>query len=58
MVTGKLLQTKELSWTSSINLTIPQNKLVSFPNLSTSTYASYLIIGEPIDVSRYYRWKE
>lgn len=57
MVTGKLLQKKEVSWTSSINLTIPQNKLVTFPGLSVSSQGSFSIVGEPIDIDRYYPWK-
>jgi TonB-linked SusC/RagA family outer membrane protein len=35
-------------WTTNLNLTIPENKLVDFPNLATSTYASSLVIGQPI----------
>jgi hypothetical protein len=55
-VTGKILQKKDLSWTSNANLTIPRNKLVSFPNLSTSAYANTLVVGEPVDVVSYYRF--
>lgn len=36
-------------WNSSINLSIPKNKLLAFPNLSTSSYG-YLIIGQPLSV--------
>jgi hypothetical protein len=35
-------------------LTIPQNKLVRFPDLANSSYASFLAIGKPIDINRYY----
>jgi TonB-linked SusC/RagA family outer membrane protein len=52
-LTGKLLQKKNFSWTSNANLTMPQNKLVSFPGLTTSTYANTLVIGEPVDVYSY-----
>jgi TonB-dependent starch-binding outer membrane protein SusC len=48
MVNTTNIKGKNFTWTSSINLTIPENKLVSFPNLSTSTYASSLIIGKPV----------
>jgi TonB-linked SusC/RagA family outer membrane protein len=56
MGTGKLIQTKNLTWTSSINLTIPQNKLIEFPGLESSTYSKTWRIGEPIDANSYYHW--
>ena len=46
------IKTKVIKWTSSINLTIPKNKLVAFPDLSSSTYSSTLIVGQPIGVQR------
>jgi TonB-dependent starch-binding outer membrane protein SusC len=55
-ITGKITQNKKFSWTSSANLTLPKNKLVSFPNLSSSTYANTLVIGEPVDVVRYFHF--
>jgi len=42
------LETPGFSWETNFNITIPSNKLVAFPNLATSTYASTLIIGEPV----------
>jgi TonB-dependent starch-binding outer membrane protein SusC len=55
-ITGRIMQQRNFSWTSSANLTIPQNKLLRFPGLDNSTYAAFLIIGEPIDMTRYYRY--
>jgi TonB-linked SusC/RagA family outer membrane protein len=55
-VTGKIMQKRDFTWTSNANLTIPQNKLVRFPGIANSTYANYLIIGEPIDVYSYYHY--
>jgi len=43
---------KLFSWTTAINLTIPQNSLIAFPNLTTSSYANSLIIGQPINIIR------
>ena len=40
MVTTKNIRGKNFSWTTSFNVTIPRNKLVSFPDLATSSYAS------------------
>ncbi|MEP7376047.1 MAG: SusC/RagA family TonB-linked outer membrane protein [Chitinophagaceae bacterium] len=46
------IKEKNLTWTSSINLTIPQNKLVAFPNLSSSTYSNSLVIGQPVTIQK------
>ncbi len=35
-------------WSTSINLTIPRNKLVEFPGLEQSTYANQFVIGQPL----------
>jgi TonB-linked SusC/RagA family outer membrane protein len=45
---------KDFEWTSSINLTIPVNKLVDFPKLETSTLSSTLVVGEPISSLKLY----
>lgn len=50
------LNTKDLNWTSSINITIPKNTLVSFPDLANSTYASRLFIGESVNISRQFHF--
>lgn len=55
-VTGKIVQQRNFSWTSNANLTLPQNKLVSFPDLANSTYAAFLFIGKPVDVTSYYHY--
>jgi TonB-linked SusC/RagA family outer membrane protein len=49
-LTSSNVKTKSFSWSTHINLTIPRNKLVTFPNLATSAYASLLIIGKPINI--------
>jgi TonB-linked SusC/RagA family outer membrane protein len=50
------IKTRDFDWTSRINLTLPQNKLVAFPNLSTSTYASNLVVGEPITIVKLFHF--
>src|SRR5690606_6540290 len=37
-------------WKSSLNFSMPRNKLVSFPGLESSSYSSIYIEGEPLDV--------
>jgi TonB-linked SusC/RagA family outer membrane protein len=42
------IKQKKFRWTSNLNLTIPRNKLLAFPNLAASSYASTLDVGKPI----------
>lgn len=42
----------DFSWTSSLNVTFYQNKLVSFPGIEKSFYASSYLVGQPIDMVR------
>jgi TonB-linked SusC/RagA family outer membrane protein len=41
------------NWSTAVNLTVPRNKLIAFPGLENSSYASLLIIGQPISISKY-----
>jgi TonB-linked SusC/RagA family outer membrane protein len=49
-------KSQNVSWSSNINLTIPRNKLIDFPKIESSTYATSLIIGEPVNVQRVYHF--
>ena len=42
------VKNKTFSWTMSINLTIPKNKLLAFPGLSSSPYSSEYIVGKSL----------
>jgi len=46
------VKAKYFQWRTSINFTIPKNTLLSFPNLNSSTYASFLALGEPLKVNK------
>lgn len=50
------LRRGDFSWTSNFNLTIPRNRLVSFPNLETSAYANRYLIGQPITIDKVYNY--
>jgi TonB-linked SusC/RagA family outer membrane protein len=43
------IRTKKVLWTSSFNLTVPRNKLVSFPGLEKTIYAYSYVVGKPIN---------
>ncbi|MBB5440235.1 TonB-linked SusC/RagA family outer membrane protein [Pedobacter sp. AK017] len=48
------IQSKEFHWSSSVNLTIPHNKLLAFPGLETSSLANFYIIGQSLNIARNY----
>jgi TonB-linked SusC/RagA family outer membrane protein len=50
--TSKNIRSQNFSWTTTFNLTLPKNTLLSFKNLATSSYANTLLIG--YDITRIY----
>ena len=49
------VRTQNFAWETSINITIPKNRLVSFPNLEGSTYSNSLVVGEPVNIAKVYQ---
>jgi TonB-linked SusC/RagA family outer membrane protein len=47
-------QREQFNWTTNFNLTVPRNKLVSFPGLESSTYANQYVIGQSINIQKLY----
>jgi TonB-linked SusC/RagA family outer membrane protein len=45
-----IVKAKSFTWDASLNLTIPRNKLLEFPNLASSSYASKYQIGKPLNM--------
>jgi TonB-linked SusC/RagA family outer membrane protein len=45
-------KSEHFSWSSSFNLTIPSNKLLSFPGIETSSYATTYAVGQPVTIAR------
>lgn len=50
------LQKEKWSWNTRLNLTIPRNELIAFPNLEQSTYANQYEIGKPVTIRKMYRY--
>jgi TonB-dependent starch-binding outer membrane protein SusC len=48
-------QNADFTWATSINLTIPKNKLIEFPGLESSQYTNIYVIGQPLSVLKQYR---
>ncbi|MGY0039310.1 hypothetical protein [Pedobacter sp. NJ-S-72] len=43
------IKKENFSWSSSFNISIPKNKLVSFPGLESSSYATTYVIGQSLN---------
>jgi TonB-linked SusC/RagA family outer membrane protein len=50
------LQRQDFNWTSSLNLSIARNKLLSFPNLESSTYSNRYVIGQPLNIVKVFHY--
>jgi hypothetical protein len=48
------IQNQQFTWTTNFNLTVPKNKLVSFPGLESSTYANQYVVGQSINIQKLY----
>jgi TonB-linked SusC/RagA family outer membrane protein len=55
-INASIVKNQTFTWTTNLNFTLPKNKLVKFPNLATSTYASSLVIGQPITIQKIYHF--
>jgi TonB-linked SusC/RagA family outer membrane protein len=44
-------------WKTGLNLTLPKNKLISFPDLEASTYADRYVVGKNINIRKLYKLK-
>jgi TonB-linked SusC/RagA family outer membrane protein len=45
-------KTRPFVWTTQLNVTVPRNKLVEFPNLASSAYADTYVVGEPLTIQK------
>jgi TonB-linked SusC/RagA family outer membrane protein len=53
---GTGFQSKNFTWTTSINMSIARNRLVDFPGLASSTYANTYIVGQSLNIARLYHY--
>ena len=51
------IRTKNFTWKSSFNISIPRSELVEYPDLETSSYSSVLAIGYPVTVRKYLEYQ-
>jgi TonB-linked SusC/RagA family outer membrane protein len=50
------IKSKGFNWNINLNFTLPKNVLNTFPDLANSSYASSLVIGQSLNIRRYYRY--
>ncbi|HWK06755.1 MAG TPA: SusC/RagA family TonB-linked outer membrane protein [Puia sp.] len=55
-LTSTNIKSRSFTWSTSVNVTIPQNKLLSFPNLKTSTYANTYVVGQSLNMMPAYHF--
>lgn len=56
-LTSTNFKNNSFTWTTNLNLTVPKNRLVKFPDIETSSYAQFLVIGEPLNVFKAYKYE-
>src|SRR5690606_11820079 len=47
-----IVDLRRFKWYASLNLTVPKNKLVSYPGLETSTDALNYVVGQPLYIRK------
>jgi TonB-linked SusC/RagA family outer membrane protein len=55
-LTSTNVQTPSLRWTTSVNLTLPYNELLEFPDLENSSYSGTYLLGHPVTAIRGYKY--
>jgi len=55
-LSGTLVSKKDFEWTLSGNISVPKNRLASFPGLESSSYGSLLVIGKSLNIVGGYRY--
>lgn len=48
------IRKENLTWKVAANITLPKNKLISFPGLEGSTYANTYVVGQPLSIVKRY----
>ncbi|SFW83384.1 SusC/RagA family TonB-linked outer membrane protein [Chitinophaga sancti] len=51
------IQRENFRWEHAFNLTVPYNKLVYYPNIASSIYASIYEVGQPLNARFVYEFK-
>ncbi|WEK37989.1 MAG: SusC/RagA family TonB-linked outer membrane protein [Candidatus Pseudobacter hemicellulosilyticus] len=55
MLNATPVKTTRFSWEATFNITVPRNRLQSFPGLANSSYANTYVEGQPLNLIYAYR---
>ncbi len=50
------IKSTNFAWNSSINLSVPRNKLIAYPDLSGSSYANQYEVGKSLFIKKLYQY--
>jgi TonB-linked SusC/RagA family outer membrane protein len=50
------IQSGSFKWSTSLNVSVPRNKLIAFPNLDSSSYVNTYIIGKSVYIQKFYEY--
>lgn len=56
-LTGKSFVRKNFSWTTTLTLTLPRNKLIAFPGLASTPYANRYVLGKSVNTIRGFQFE-
>ncbi|MDM1379902.1 SusC/RagA family TonB-linked outer membrane protein [Myroides marinus] len=51
-----IIATQDWKWSTNFNISLPKNKLISYPGLEEGTQSSYYVIGEPLNIVKLYQY--
>lgn len=57
VVDGRQIDRKNFGWSTAFNITIQNNKLLSFTGIETSPYANRYKVGSPLSILKNYIWQ-
>ena len=52
----QIFRTGQLKWKATLNLSLPRNQLVSYPDIEQSPYANTYRVGHPLNISLLYEY--
>lgn len=55
-ITSNNINKGPFKWSTSLNFTIPRNKLIEYPNIETTSYNDKYSIGKPLNIRKLYTY--
>jgi TonB-linked SusC/RagA family outer membrane protein len=55
-IDATVVKNKSVKWSTNLNLSIPKNKLVSYPNIEGSSYVTAFKVGAPLSIVYRYEY--